>query len=225
MLFIAMVLPAFTQQSGNNPGQPKFVCGDSLKDSRDGKIYGTVQIGSQCWLKENLNTGTRIRGDHKQANNNIIEKFCYGNLEENCNVYGGLYQWNEAMQYTGTPKAKGICPAGWHVPADEEWDTLVAFLGGDVSAGKRMKEPGDTHFKLPNFGATNQSGFTALPGGYSYATGSYYFDKIQVIGYFWSSTPENETDVWIRTLFNAREGIGRYLNYKSTGISVRCVAD
>jgi len=222
---MAMVLPAFTQQKTVSTSQIKIVCGETFKDSRDGKSYNSVQIGNQCWMKENMNIGKRIKSSQKQAENEIIEKYCYDDLDDNCDVYGGLYQWNEAMQYAGSSKAQGICPPGWHVPADEEWAALVTFLGGDVAAGKKTKEAGDTHFILPNFGANNQSGFTALPGGYSYSTGTYYFSKLHEVGYFWSSTAENETDVWIRTVGSANERMGRYLNYKTTGSSVRCLAN
>ncbi|MDP1623709.1 MAG: FISUMP domain-containing protein [Bacteroidales bacterium] len=221
--YVVSVFPAFPQSNADKTEPPRFVCGETFKDSRDEKTYNTVLIGSQCWMKENLNIGSRIKGTQEQADNGIIEKYCYDDLDENCDVYGGIYQWNEVMQYKTSPKEQGVCPTGWHIPDQEEWDTLVAFLGGDVAAGGKMKEAGSTHYLTPNFGATNKSGFTALPGGYSYATGSYYFDKLHGVGYFWSSTTENETDVWIRTLGSANERIGRYLNYKTTGSSVRCL--
>jgi uncharacterized protein (TIGR02145 family) len=222
-LFMAMVISANALQAKViNPG---FDCGDTLTDSRDGKKYATVLIGSQCWMKGNMNFGTLIQEDLAQINNGIPEKYCYDNLETNCDVYGGLYQWNEVMQYVTEPKSRGICPEGWHVPANEEWDTLVAFLGGDVAAGGKMKQAGDANFLSPNIGATNKSGFSALPGGYSYSTGSYYFSNLQKVGYFWSSTADNETDVWFRSLGYSNEKIGRHVNYKSTGASVRCMRD
>ena len=129
------------------------------------------------------------------------------------------------MKYDGTAKSQGLCPSGWHVPADDEWDALIAYLEGDVNAGRRMKEQGDKHFLLPNFGADNKSGFTALPGGYSYATGSNFYANLQKSGYFWSSSSENATDAYVRMLGYANERIWRYLSYKSTGSSVRCIAD
>jgi len=87
-------------------------------DARDGKTYNTVLIGTQCWMRENLNIGTRIDGSQNQTDNGTIEKYCYDDLESNCDIYGGLYQWDEAMQYVTTQGVQGICPAGWHLPTD-----------------------------------------------------------------------------------------------------------
>jgi len=88
-----------------------------------------VTVGTQKWAKTNLNVGTMINGDKDQTNNSTLEKYCYDNLESNCTTYGGLYQWNEAMQYVTIEGAQGICPAGSHIPSDLEWQTLEIFLG------------------------------------------------------------------------------------------------
>ncbi|MBK7631804.1 MAG: hypothetical protein IPJ23_14080 [Ignavibacteriales bacterium] len=88
-----------------------FVCGQDI--IYEGKTYGTVLIGTQCWMKENLNVGTMIQGNSNQSNNGVKEKYCYNNDTANCSIYGGLYQWNEAMQYVTTEGARGICPEGW----------------------------------------------------------------------------------------------------------------
>jgi len=98
-----------------------FFCGQTLSDPRDGKNYATVQIGTQCWMAQNLNVGTRIDGTATQANNGTIEKYCYSDNDANCTTYGGLYQWDEMMQYTTTQGVQGICPTGWHLPVDAEW--------------------------------------------------------------------------------------------------------
>jgi len=116
-------------------------------------------------MKENLNVGTMVMGDSSHSNNGIIEKHCYNNDTSNCDTYGGLYQWNEMMQYDTTAGVQGICPAGWHIPHNAEWAELTEYLGGLSMAGGRMKEPGNTHWKNPNKGATNSSGFTAIAGG------------------------------------------------------------
>ena len=101
----------------------------------EGQTYNTVLIGDQCWLKENLNVGTMIQGDQGSSNNGIIEKYCYGDNEANCDTYGGLYAWREAMQYVTTAGVQGICPLGWHFPTDGEWTILQDFLGGETMQG------------------------------------------------------------------------------------------
>ncbi len=132
-------------------------CGDIIFDSRNEQVYNTVLIGNQCWISENLNIGMRIDGVNNQTNNGILEKYCYNNIEDSCDVYGGLYQWDEMMQYTTTEGVQGICPTGWHLPTDDEWRSLDVFLGTEVAGGK-MKEIGTTHWNSPNTGATNTSG-------------------------------------------------------------------
>src|SRR5665647_1782373 len=89
-----------------------------------GKTYHTVQIGSQCWLKENLDVGIMIDSVTEPGNNGVIEKYCYNNNAANCTTYGGLYKWNEAMEYVTTPGIKGICPPGWHIPTHTELQKL-----------------------------------------------------------------------------------------------------
>jgi uncharacterized protein (TIGR02145 family) len=140
-----------------------FLCGTAV--SHGGKNYQTVQIGTQCWFKENLNIGTRINGSQDQTNNGVIEKYCYDDNEANCNTYGGLYQWDELMQYVTTQGAKGLCPDGWHIPTDAEWTTLTTYPGGESVAGGKMKS---TSGWYNNGNGSNSSGFTALPGGRSY---------------------------------------------------------
>ena len=189
-----------------------------------GQTYNTVQIGSQCWFRENLNVGMQIYDTLDQTNNGITEKYCYNNLAANCNTYGGLYQWDEAMQYSTTEGVKGICPTGWHLPTDAEWTTLTTFLGGESIAGGKMKEAGLTHWASPNTGATNSSGFTALPGGYRYYYGSFY--DLTIDAYFWSSSQTDATHAWYRGLYYSYEDVGRYYGgSKTNGFSGRCVKD
>ncbi|MBE0662997.1 MAG: hypothetical protein IH597_11085 [Bacteroidales bacterium] len=92
--------------------------------SYEGKVYNTVQILSQCWLSENLNVGSMINGDLEQTNNGVVEKYCLNNVEDSCSIYGGLYQWNEMMNYNQAGDTNTICPPGWHVPTDIEWQIL-----------------------------------------------------------------------------------------------------
>jgi uncharacterized protein (TIGR02145 family) len=200
---------------------PGFTCGDIV--SYEGKTYNTIQIGTQCWFQENLNVGTKINGSQNQSNNSIIEKYCYNDLESNCDVYGGLYQWNEMMQYSTTPGVQGICPTGWHLPTDAEWTTLTDYLGGAGVAGGKMKEAGTAHWSPPNTGATNSSGFTALPGGSRANNGNFYGFTLNA--YFWSSTEYSSAYAWGRDLYYNDEDVDRNYNLKTNGFSVRCVRD
>jgi uncharacterized protein (TIGR02145 family) len=185
-----------------------------------GQTYNTVQIGSQCWFRENLNVGTRIDGIQEQTDNGIIEKYCYNDSTENCAIYGGLYQWNEMMQYVITQGAQGICPQLWHVPTDAEWTILTNFLGGENVAGGKMKEAGTAHWLSPNTGATNSSGFTALPGGRWNYNG--FFDWLTIFVDFWSSSPI-AAHAWDRYLGYNGEGVYRFDYNKTYGFSARCL--
>lgn len=206
-----------------------FFCGQTLSDPRDGKNYATVQIGTQCWMKENMNVGTMIHSitggtnnNGQQTNNAAIEKYCYQNDEANCTIYGGLYQWDEMMQYTTTQGVQGICPTGWHLPVDAEWTTLTTYLGGTSVAGGAMKETGTEHWTTPNEGATNTSGFTALPGGKKANGGE--FNAIGSDGNFWSTTQNTSTAKgW--NLNNSLATVRSFDYAKDWGFSVRCLKD
>jgi uncharacterized protein (TIGR02145 family) len=224
------------------------VCGQPFTDTRDGKVYTTVLIGAQCWMAQNLNIGLRIDITGEQTNDSIIEKYCYDDAGSNCDVYGGLYQWGEMVQYFNgatngttwdsdpTGNVQGICPTGWHLPTDAEWSALTSFLGGDSIAGGKMKEAGTVHWLTPNTGATNLSGFTALPGGYFQHEGSTlpYFGGLTTGAEFWSSTQSYiniipwlgwstavDWSVQYNSKFIYRSIYGRKVN----GLSVRCIRD
>ena len=201
---------------------PDDACSPVLLDTRDGKLYPTVQIGAQCWMAQNMNIGIRIGGT-TQTNNGIFEKYCYSDLESNCNIYGGLYQWDEAMQYVTTLGVQGICPLGWHLPSDADWITLTTFLGGTSAAGGKMKETGTTHWASPNTGATNSSGFTALPGGYRGSYGS--FANLMNNAFFWTSVEVPTEYAWYRKLFDNAANVYRYYDWKDIGYSGRCLKD
>ncbi|MEI7980784.1 MAG: FISUMP domain-containing protein [Bacteroidota bacterium] len=227
---------SFTTTAGPGtpcPGTP------TITDSRDGRVYNTVLIGTQCWMKENLNIGTRINGTLQQAEDNIIEKYCYDDNDANCAIYGGLYQWNEMMQYVTTPGIQGICPTGWHIPTDEEWCTVTRFLDPTVNcgvygwsgtnAGGKMKatgtiEDGTGLWYSPNNGATNESGFTAVPAGAR--SHDMTFDNLGSNSYWWSSTQSNTYNAWDWGLYAFNSKSGRGLNGdKNMGKSVRCLKD
>ena len=214
-----------------------YVCGQdgTFVDARDGQTYGYVDIGTQRWMCQNLNIGTKINGSSNQTNNSIIEKYCYNDVVSNCNIYGGFYQWDEMMQYhpsdngtTGT--TQGLCPSGWHIPTDAEWTALTTSLGGESVAGGKMKttgtiEAGTGLWYSPNTDATNESRFTVLPGGYRF----YSDGKFGGLGYyanFWSSTDSDATYAWSRYLNYNDANVGRYKwSFKTYGLSCRCVKD
>jgi uncharacterized protein (TIGR02145 family) len=204
------------------------ICGQPFLDTRNNKIYNTVQIGSQCWMAQNLNVGTMMPGSDSQINNGIIEKYCWGNNEANCDVYGGLYQWDEYMNYATSSNAnpsnrQGICFTGWHIPSDAEWQQLVSFLGGSSVAGGKMKEAGTAHWTSPNTGATNSSGFTALPGGNRMPDGS--FSGFQYYAFLWSSTEYSSSYSWYQFLYFDYAVVSRMNWDKFQGYSGRCLKD
>jgi len=162
-----------------------------------GKTYNTVQIGTQCWLKENLNVGTRINGNTDQVSGNGIEKYCYNDIESNCTTYGGLYQWNEAMQYVTTEGAKGICPTGWHIP------TLAEFV------------------ELYTFNNASANGFYALMAGYRTSSG--IFNRLGEDNWLWSSTESTDFDAKrMRIPTNLSMELG-FSTVKVYGFSIRCI--
>lgn len=127
----------------------------------NGKTYNTVLIGNQCWFKENLNVGTMILGSQNpNPLNGTIEKWCYNNSEDSCTIYGGLYRWNEAMQNSQTIGAQGICPAGWHIPTVDEYQTLATYVENRSNSLKAVGEG-----ISPNGEGTNTSGFSGLLAG------------------------------------------------------------
>jgi len=209
-----------------------FLCGtDSVTYSSI--VYPTVLIGTQCWLAKNLNVGTRINGAGNQTDNSTLEKYCYSDNESNCTTYGGLYQWDEMMQYVTTSGTKGICPTGWHIPTDAQQHTLDDFLDtstcladredwGCDPAGGKLKETGTTHWTTPNTGATNSSGFTALPAGFRSTDGTFY--GLGTGAYFWSSS-ESGTSAWRRVLDCTYSTVYRYASDQAYGFSVRCLKD
>ncbi|MCX6273322.1 MAG: fibrobacter succinogenes major paralogous domain-containing protein [Bacteroidetes bacterium] len=198
-----------------------FSCGETIDYL--GQIYHIIQIGTQCWMKENLNAGTMINGSVADANNGTIEKYCYDNYPANCAVYGGLYSWDEMMQYTTTEGAQGICPAGWHIATDGEWTSLTDYLGGLSVAGGKMKETGTTHWYDPNTGATNESGFTALGGGYGSSAGTFY--SLYFNAYFWSSTQTSSAGAYGYDLTYYNANAYRSSSNKTNRFSVRCLKD
>jgi uncharacterized protein (TIGR02145 family) len=218
----SVTLTGGTQALGNlkvcNPG------GSTVTDI-DGNIYSTVVIGTQEWMQENLKT-TRYK-DGALIPNNLTDSQWQATTSGACadyindptktTVFGKLYNWYAVAD------PQGLCPTGWHVPSDAEWDTLVNYLGVDTIAGGAMKEIGTIHWLSPNTGATNSSGFTGLPGGFRDYNGTYY--NMNLVGHWWSATQFSTTYIYFRYLFYGNSNLGSDYNLKTNGFSVRCVKD
>jgi uncharacterized protein (TIGR02145 family) len=194
---------------------------DSIYDI-DTNLYYTTTIGKQECIAENLkvtkfSNGDAIPyvGDNLQWSKLNSAAYCdYNNLKSNTDVYGKLYNW-----YTVNDK-RNICPDGWHVPSVEEWSKLEKSIGGKNMAGGKLKERGIEHWKNPNVGATNDSAFRALPGGYRFVDGTFYY--IGSNGYWWSSSQVNSIDANARSMFNYAIEVNNVVTNKSNGLSVRC---
>ncbi|MDQ7816740.1 MAG: FISUMP domain-containing protein [Melioribacteraceae bacterium] len=181
----------------------------------DGKTYETVKIGNQCWLRRNLDVGYHIQGLQSQTNNHQLEKYCYNNEPINCELYGGLYQWNEAMQYVTTPGSQGICPTGWHIPTLTEYQILASIVGNDANLLKAVGQgTGDG-------AGTNSSGFTGLLGGYRLDAG--HSNNLQQYGAFWSSSEASINEVNSLYLVSDSKYTSFNVGYKAYSYSVRCI--
>jgi uncharacterized protein (TIGR02145 family) len=201
----------------------------------EGQVYNTIQVFSQCWLRENLNVGEMIDGAMEQSDNGTIEKYCYNNEPDSCAKYGGLYQWNEMMQYTMQQGVQGICPPGWHLPTDEEWKVLEGAVDsqygiGDpvwdidyvrgYDAGKNLKATSGWN---ENGNGTDLFGFSGLPGGFRAARGC--FIRAGSWGFWQNSSDHISFLVWGRTILYANEGVSRFYDNKEIAFSVRCLRD
>ena len=192
----------------------------------DGNEYATVIIGNQVWMSENLKVtkyrdGTAIPtglSNSEWENTTSGAYAVYDNNETHADTYGYLYNWY------AVDDSRNIAPDGWHVPTDDEWTTLTDYLGGTSVAGGKMKETGTSHWNSPNTGATNESGFTAFPGGYRNNNNGNY-NNIGSNGYFWSSSENNSNNAWKRKLNYNNSEVNRNNNNKKNGFSVRCVRD
>lgn len=192
----------------------------------DGNIYTEVAIGTQIWLKENLKTtklndGTPIVNvtDNSTWVGTRTSAYCwYDNDISNKTYFGALYNWYAI-------NSGKLCPAGWHVPSDPEWEILVAYFGGSDIAGGKLKETGTLNWTPPNTGASNESGFSALPGGVRTYGGIYNgrFLSIFDAGFWWSTTESFETNAWARSLSYESASIFRSSYVITSGLSVRCI--
>jgi uncharacterized protein (TIGR02145 family) len=218
---------------------PAFTCGDAMTDI-DGNTYPTVLIDGQCWMAADLKVSKYPNGysipyiDNNATwgaleDNNTADAYSfYGDSNNDGTIdiadpdYGALYTYAAAIADNWTEDNnvnQGICPDGWHLPTDAEWTILTTFLGGTSVAGGEMKETGTTHWNSPNTGATNSSGFAALPSGYRHSNDG-TFNNVGYNGFWWSSS-----NAYYRYLsFNNANAI-RGVTNKSYGFFVRCIRD
>jgi len=216
-----------------------FKCGTVISDI-EGNTYNTVQIGKQCWTQSNLKVSRYQNGDNIPTGlshsawetTNSGAYAIYNNDPVNDGLYGKLYN------YYAVTDSRGLCPTGWHVPSDGEWNILVKYLDPDAdtvcincvqssTAGGALKstatQPTLGGWNSPNAGATNSSGFTALPGGLRYYFGD--LSGMSNLGCWWSSSVSSGSNAWFRYLYFNDSNIYRFNYYRTFGFSVRCCRD
>ncbi|MBK7174704.1 MAG: fibrobacter succinogenes major paralogous domain-containing protein [Bacteroidales bacterium] len=191
----------------------------------DGNKYDTIHIGTQVWLKQNLKVTHYRNGDPVEPILKDSDWFysesgawcCYNNDTNNIPIYGCLYNLYAAKD------PRGLCPQGWHTPTEDEWRTLVSFL--DFEGGYKLREQGTEHWKPTNAGATNSTGFTALPGG-KRNPGDASFAEIGSSAYFWTDIiVATTTGDFPRQLMFNENYVNRACYSPKDGLSVRCIMD
>jgi uncharacterized protein (TIGR02145 family) len=187
-----------------------FACGNRLTDVRDNKKYYTILIGTQCWMAENLNYGQQLGGTTIQRDNCHVEKYCYSDNSANCLTFGGLYQWDEIMQYAEIPGKQGLCPAGWHLPSETEWNVLFSNYINNGFAGSPLK-------------STGYSGFNAQLAGIEFFNKSWNFSNFATI--FWSCNSEGPYKAWAHGMNSYNPSVSFYPSSRSNAFPVRCLKD
>lgn len=191
----------------------------------DGNVYNTVTIGTQVWMAENLKVTHYRNGvdipnvtSPTQWDSLITGAYCnYNNDTSISSTYGKLYNWYTVIDN------QNIAPTGWHVPSNADWSILIEFLGGDSVAGDKLKEIGTIHWQSPNAGATNETGFTALPSGARNIFGT--FQSLGSGGYWWSSTALSPGNAYYQRIDYVYSDIYEMTNRAEHGFSVRCLRD
>lgn len=218
MAFVVLTTNSSCKKEGDTSTCPVIVT------DVEGNVYHTVTIGTQCWMKENLKTShyrdgsviNEIEDSVTWANGSQTSAWCYfGQNAANNATYGKLYNW-----YVITDP-RNVCPAGSHVPSNDEWITLTDYLGGEMVAGGSLKEV--SLWQSPNMDATNSSGFSGYPGGYR-DNHSKFFD-IERVGGWWTSTEYDSSFAWFRYLHCSNGVIDRDFLEAKYGFSIRCIMD
>jgi len=201
----------FTEETAASVPAP-ISAPNTFTDPRDGQIYRTVKIGTQTWMAQNLNF-------------NAGGSVCYDNDPANCNTYGRLYDWSTVMNGAASSPAnpsgvQGICPAGWHVPSDAEWEALTNFVGNDVGTQLKSRDgwnnDGDRYIA-----GTDCYSFSTLPGGRGWSNGR--FNNVGSGGYWWSATENDAGHSWYRDMNWGNDHVVRYWDPKTQLLSLRCV--
>jgi len=220
------VIPAEEGQELISSAENAIILSDGgVLDPGDGYVYPVILVGEQLWMAEDLratkfNDGTDIpfifvNNSSDFENLTTPGYFWYNNDYDNYGtVYGALYNWYAV-------NSGKLCPSGWHVPTDAEWTTLTNYLGEDFAADK-LKEAGTMHWLSPNSG-TNETGFTALPGGACTGYGPFAF--IGEFGHWWTATEADRSNALLRWMVNEGTMVARIPYWKSSGLSVRCLKD
>ncbi|NVO20192.1 MAG: hypothetical protein HXX13_10850 [Bacteroidetes bacterium] len=217
---IAIMMAAVSSCTKSDDDNNNKITAGTFTDPRDGRVYKTLTLGNQTWIAENLKYLPAVVGP---ATGSQTEPCYYvfgydgTSIDEakaiaNFTTYGVLYNWAAAMS---------ACPAGWHLPDDAEWSQLIVHLGGESVAGGKLKETGTTHWNDPNTGATNETGYTALPGGRRNDDGTFLYSGYN--GYWWSSTVFSSGTAWGRWMYYKSNGVSRDACNKEYGFSVICV--
>ncbi len=193
-------------------------CGDMLVIG--GTNYPTLLLGTQCWMAKNLNLGNMINSNINPSNNNTVEKYCMDDNPNKCNIYGGLYQWNEAMNYTTNSGSQGLCPNGWHIPSELEVETLYEFLpqtdrGSRISSNANLWE----NDVLEDSQFFESTGFNVLPGGL-FEDGSTYSENFNA--FLWLSSNVGNNAAALSINFASTDFLPSY-SVKTNGYSIRCV--
>jgi len=236
LISVFLVLMSSCKICKKNDSKPLPIEDGQMTDSRDGTVYKTVTIGNQVWMAENLKYLPSVSGPQTGSQTEphyYVYAYNGTNVAEakatsNYKTYGVLYNWSAAMARSKSSKAnpsriQGVCPKGWHVPSDAEWNQLTDYLGGLNTAGGKLKHNGTTNWSSPNTGATNESAFTALPSGLRTSSG--IFNYIGKYGYWWSTTEGSANNVLDRSMRYDLGNVSSSNVGKEPGYSVRCLKD
>jgi uncharacterized protein (TIGR02145 family) len=215
---IILLIAGFTFFSSNTQSQNVI--------DIDSNVYNTVTIGTQTWMRENLRVTHFRTGDSIQDGSNYpgwediyTGVYSISDYDSVSQLFGALYNW------FAVDDNRSLCPSGWHIPDTSEWSALFSYLGGDSIAGGKMKEADTVHWKSPNSGATNSSGFTALPAGFRLLYGQQTYTSIGTAGCFWSADEVDVNRSYGLFIAYNRTNVFMGIPVKQTGYSIRCICD